>query len=104
MSSRNETTPDAERRLKIMESTNDGFKIAEEDLRIRGPGEFLGTKQSGFPEFRIADLSRDFALLQQTRQDAVQLLNQDRGLIQHQLLRKIISLRFKNLFSLADIA
>ncbi|MFH1227122.1 MAG: ATP-dependent DNA helicase RecG, partial [Planctomycetota bacterium] len=71
------TTEDAESRLKIMEATNDGFRIAEEDLRIRGPGEFFGTKQSGIPEFRVADLSRDFEVLKQTRQDAQALLATD---------------------------
>jgi len=60
-------TPEAEKRLRIMEETQDGFRIAEEDLRIRGPGEFLGTRQSGLPEFKVADLSRDLDLLKHAR-------------------------------------
>jgi ATP-dependent DNA helicase RecG len=66
-------TPDAEKRLKIMEETNDGFRIAEEDLRIRGPGEFLGTKQSGFPELKIADLSKDLEILKAVRKHAFKI-------------------------------
>ncbi len=50
---------DARKRLRIMEETNDGFRIAEEDLTIRGPGEFMGTRQSGLPDFRIANIIRD---------------------------------------------
>jgi len=70
-------TPEAEARLAIMEQTNDGFRIAEEDLRLRGPGEFFGTRQSGLPEFRVADLVRDHAVLEQARQDAFGLLKSD---------------------------
>lgn len=69
-------TPEAEARLAIMESTHDGFRIAEEDLRLRGPGEFFGTRQSGLPEFRIADLVRDHAVLELARKDAFDLLKE----------------------------
>src|SRR5437016_11165711 len=54
----------AHERLGIMEETNDGFKIAEKDLEIRGPGEVLGTRQAGLPEFRVANLVRDLDILQ----------------------------------------
>jgi ATP-dependent DNA helicase RecG len=54
----------AKARLNIMRQTNDGFIIAEEDLRIRGPGEILGTKQTGGLHFRIADLQRDSAWIE----------------------------------------
>jgi ATP-dependent DNA helicase RecG len=70
-------TPDAEQRLKIMEQTSDGFRIAEEDLRIRGPGEFLGTRQSGLPEFRITNLATDFGILKLTHTDAQEILEHD---------------------------
>jgi ATP-dependent DNA helicase RecG len=60
----------ARERLGIMEQTNDGFKIAEKDLEIRGPGEIMGTRQAGLPEFRIANLVRDLAILQAARQEA----------------------------------
>jgi ATP-dependent DNA helicase RecG len=60
----------ARERLGIMEQTNDGFKIAEKDLEIRGPGEIMGTRQAGLPEFRIANLVRDLAILQTARKEA----------------------------------
>jgi ATP-dependent DNA helicase RecG len=60
-------TEPARERLRILESTEDGFRIAEEDLRLRGPGEFLGTQQAGAPEFRFVDLQQDLALVQQAR-------------------------------------
>jgi ATP-dependent DNA helicase RecG len=61
---------DAARRLRIMERTNNGFEIAEEDLKIRGPGEFLGIRQWGFPDFRIGDVLRDGELLESAREEA----------------------------------
>jgi ATP-dependent DNA helicase RecG len=60
----------ARERLGIMEETNDGFKIAEKDLEIRGPGEVMGTRQAGLPEFRVANLVRDLDLLQAARKEA----------------------------------
>jgi ATP-dependent DNA helicase RecG len=64
------TTDEAEQRLKCMVETTDGFTIAERDLEIRGPGEFFGTKQSGLPALRAANLIRDRDLLEQARRDA----------------------------------
>ncbi len=63
-----------------MVRTNDGFVIAEEDLRLRGPGDLMGTQQSGIPELNIADLIADVNLLQQARQVALRLLDLDPGL------------------------
>ena len=68
---------EARQRLKIMEATNDGFKIAEEDLAIRGPGEFLGIRQSGLPDFRVGNIVRDVKILAQTREDAFALIEAD---------------------------
>jgi ATP-dependent DNA helicase RecG len=64
-------------RLEIMRSTEDGFVIAEEDLRLRGAGEVLGTQQSGLPEFKMADLTLDAELLAAARDDAALILNKD---------------------------
>lgn len=61
-------------RMKVMCETNDGFEIARRDLDLRGPGDFFGTKQSGLPDFRLADLSQDFQVLEQARDDAAQLV------------------------------
>jgi len=68
---------DAEKRADIMEQTTDGFKIAEADLEMRGPGEFLGTRQSGLPGFRLANLVRDGRILQEAREAAFELVRQD---------------------------
>src|SRR5690606_18508839 len=64
-------------RLRVMEKSEDGFVIAEEDLKFRGPGEFLGTHQSGLPGFRAGHLVRDADLLSQAREEAQALLAQD---------------------------
>ena len=61
-------SPETLQRLKVLCATNDGFKIAEEDLKLRGPGDFFGSRQSGLPAFRVADLSLDMTTLQQAQQ------------------------------------
>ncbi len=68
----------ARERLGIMEETNDGFRIAEKDLELRGPGEILGTRQAGLPEFRVANLVRDLDVLQAARKEAEFYVNQRR--------------------------
>jgi ATP-dependent DNA helicase RecG len=68
---------DARKRLRIMEETNDGFRIAEEDLIIRGPGEFMGTRQAGLPDFRVANIIRDGHILNQAKTDAFALVEND---------------------------
>lgn len=80
----------AQERLQVMVDTNDGFKISEKDLEIRGAGELLGTRQSGLPGFRLADLVRDAEILQQAREAAFAIVEKDPKLIkkEHQLLRE----------------
>jgi ATP-dependent DNA helicase RecG len=75
-------------RLETMAATQDGFVIAEADLRMRGTGDFFGTRQSGLPEFRIADILRDTELLVVARDAAFQLLEDDPGLRNTPLLRE----------------
>ncbi|MBM6618483.1 ATP-dependent DNA helicase RecG [Bacillus suaedaesalsae] len=62
-------------RMTIMTETNDGFVLSEKDLELRGPGDFFGKKQSGLPEFKIADMVHDYRALEVARQDAVTLIN-----------------------------
>jgi len=84
-------------RLRIMTKTEDGFVIAEEDLRIRGPGEFLGTRQSGLPGFRVGNILRDADLLQRAKEEAEKLLSQDPELIQtsNATIRNLVENRWK---------
>ncbi|WP_274650519.1 ATP-dependent DNA helicase RecG [Paenibacillus humicola] len=60
-------------RMKVMTETDDGFEVARRDLELRGPGDFFGTKQSGVPDFKLADMSADFAVLEEARDDAAEL-------------------------------
>ena len=79
---------EAKRRLNIMAKSNDGFRIAEEDLKIRGPGEFFGTRQSGLPDLKIANIVRDAILLNAARREAFNLIERDPGLKGFPQLRK----------------
>jgi ATP-dependent DNA helicase RecG len=74
----------------VLEETGDGFKIAEADLEIRGPGEFLGTKQAGGLPFRMANLVRDRELLLEARDDAMEIMRTDPELLrsEHATLRQ----------------
>ncbi len=96
---------DARRRLKIMEQTTDGFKIAEEDFDIRGPGEFLGTRQSGIPDFRIANIARDVKILSEARNEAFQLIENDPSLTspEHGDTKIVLKERWKGRLELASI-
>lgn len=86
------TTEEGRTRLEAMVATNDGFKIAEQDLRLRGPGELYGTRQHGLPDLRIADLIRDVNLLHVARAEAFDLVQSEPGLKsdEHQPLRKAL--------------
>ncbi|WP_241535837.1 ATP-dependent DNA helicase RecG [Indiicoccus explosivorum] len=70
-------TEDGKERMSSMTETNDGFVLAEKDLKLRGPGDFFGRKQSGIPEFRMADLVHDYRALETARKDAEKLVNSD---------------------------
>jgi ATP-dependent DNA helicase RecG len=70
-------TEEARQRLETITSTNDGFKLAETDLRLRGPGEFLGTRQAGLPGFKVTDLINDWEYMEQMRREAIGILEHD---------------------------
>jgi len=95
---------DAEKRLSIMEETTDGFRIAEADLTIRGPGDFLGTKQSGLPQFRFADLMRDARILGEAREDAFRIVKEDPRLENNPGLMKEVLKRYGAVFELGGIS
>ena len=86
-----------------MEQTNDGFRIAEEDLDIRGPGEFMGTRQSGLPDFRVASIVRDGHILGEARADAFALVEDDPLLEKpdHHSLREVLLQRWGGRLDLA---
>lgn len=83
---------ESEERLQVITQTQDGFVLAEEDLRLRGPGEFLGTRQSGLPDLRVAKLS-DVSILRQARSIALELLSRDPllRLPEHKLLAEKVA-------------
>ena len=85
---------DVRARLDILCKTNDGFKVAEEDLRLRGPGDFFGSRQSGLPEMHVADLGGDAQVLQRAQQAALRLLDADPDLAKHPALRDRVNRLF----------
>ncbi len=93
----------ARKRLRIMEETNDGFRIAEEDLAIRGPGEFMGTRQSGLPDFRVANILRDGRILNEARKEAFSVVEKDPFLEkpEHTMLREVLLKRWEGRLDLA---
>lgn len=86
---------DARRRLDIMIKTNDGFRIAEEDLDIRGPGEFFGTRQAGMPDLKLANIIRDARLLETARKEAFALIDKDAELNTFPELKKGLEMFWK---------
>ncbi len=98
------STAESEARLSALVETTDGFAIADADLRIRGPGEFLGTRQSGrLPDLRLADLLRDGDLLGVARDAARALLRGDPGLRANPAVARAVSRRFGERLALADV-
>jgi len=95
----------ARQRLKVLTETSDGFKIAEEDLKMRGPGEFFGTLQSGMPRLRIADLAEDFAMVCHARDDAFSYIDADPELRSESGRRLLegIDMQFGETLRLGDI-
>ncbi|MDP6192873.1 MAG: ATP-dependent DNA helicase RecG [Prochlorococcus sp.] len=91
------SNPIAKQRLEVLERSNDGFEIAEIDLRLRGPGQILGTKQSGLPDLALASLADDGAVLVEAREEAQQILANDPDLIRHELLKDLLAVQKQSL-------
>ena len=85
-------------RMKVMVQTNDGFVISEKDLELRGSGEFLGTRQHGLPEFKIANLFEDMPILKLVQGLAIKIVEEDPKLQKekNQSLKKLVDKKFKN--------
>ena len=82
-----------QQRLGIMTETNDGFVVAEKDLELRGPGEFLGTRQSGLPEMALADIVQDAKILETARKVAIEIVKEDPELSRFPLLKQLLDLQ-----------
>jgi len=93
-------------RLEVLAQTTDGFKIAEADLRLRGPGEFYGTRQHGLPDLKMADIMADTPALVRARQEAFELIERDPNLSQpeHALLRQDLESRLGELPTRVEVS
>lgn len=99
-----DASPREDERLRVFESTSDGFEIAEADFRLRGPGDLLGHRQSGLPPLRVADLQRDVRVLEVARQLAQEWIDDDPAMSSPDLadLKKQVLLRYADRFEIAD--
>ncbi|MFN4013596.1 MAG: ATP-dependent DNA helicase RecG [Aquificaceae bacterium] len=97
---------EAIRRLRVLVRSNDGFEIAEEDLRIRGPGELLGVSQSGYFGFWVANLARaqDRMMLEQAKEDSLELLKEDKNLQNYKDLKRLLLYRYGDKMDFSYIA
>ena len=86
----------SEERMEAMTTMDDGFLIAEKDLDIRGPGELLGTRQSGLPEFKFGNIAKDFSIMEEARKDAFELVEEDEDLFDER--NRGVKYRIKEMF------
>jgi ATP-dependent DNA helicase RecG len=98
-------TEESASRLNAMTRTNDGFEIAEIDLKLRGPGDFFGTRQHGLPQFKLADITQELELLKTAKDDAMELLRNDPDLSrpEHRALRQRLGRQFGDSLFLAQV-
>jgi ATP-dependent DNA helicase RecG len=96
-------TDDGSARLTTMAQTTDGFLIAEEDLKLRGPGDFYGTRQSGLQPLPFVDVVRDVPVLKEARKEAFTLLGEDPklDLPEHAALKAVVRSKYKNALGLS---
>ena len=96
----------AKSRLEVMIRSNDGFEIAEHDLRLRGPGEMFSTRQHGLPDLKIANIIDDYELLVMARKNAFELVSDDPMLThpEHRNIRRALLSKFSDSLGLADVA
>jgi ATP-dependent DNA helicase RecG len=101
----NSKSQNSARRLSIMTATNSGFKIAEEDLKMRGPGELMGTVQHGFPQFKAGDLIKDADIIEFAKDFAAKTVEDDPTLSKKENtgLKKFISESFSNKIKLLNV-
>ena len=99
-------TPEAEHRLKVMESTSNGFKISDEDLKLRGPGEFFGTRQHGYIKSKIANFVEDGPIIRQTRKRAFEMVEYDPKLKldKHQKIRNQFKENYRHMLEFVNIS
>ncbi|HIC96919.1 MAG TPA: DNA helicase RecG, partial [Aquificaceae bacterium] len=97
---------DAIKRLKVLLKTTDGFKVAEMDMKLRGPGELLGISQSGYFGFNVANLARSYdrEILHRAREDALELLEEDPQLASYPDLKEMLMYRYGNRLDLSSVA
>jgi len=96
-------TEDGTSRLTTMAQTTDGFLIAEEDLKLRGPGDFYGTRQSGLQPLPFVDVVRDVPVLKEAREEAFALLEDDPKLLrpEHAALKAVVKSKYKNVLGVS---
>ena len=99
------STEESAERLGALENTTDGFEIAETDLKLRGPGEFFGTRQHGLPEIRFGNILKDFDIMEAARKSAFEMVARDPGLKEehHRPLKDVLKERFRGNINLAQV-
>lgn len=98
-------TKTSAQRLEIMTKTTDGFRIASEDLKMRGPGEFTGTRQHGFPEFKAGDIAKDLKLIETAKNTAAKILDQDPDLCsaENAQIKNLLNNKYSYIFKVTQV-